>query len=63
MERFTWLTDALKGLGLVSVSDQQVGLAVKSLFPSGIANKDEAQVIRQVFVHLQRQNSSDNLGR
>ncbi len=61
--KYTAIVDAMKGLGLVGVTDQQVSAAVAKLFPSGIAGVDEAEVIRSVFVQIQRQNSTDNLGR
>lgn len=60
--KYTTIVDAVKGLGLVGVSDQQVSAAVAKLFPAGIAQVDEAEVIRSVFVHIQRQNSTDILG-
>ena len=61
--KYTAIVDAMKGLGLVGVTDQQVGVAVAKLFPTGIAQVDEAEVIRSVFVQIQRQYSTDNLGR
>lgn len=60
--KYATIVDAMRGLGLVGVTDQQVGVAVAKLFPTGIAQVGEAEVIRSVFVHLQRQNSTDNLG-
>jgi hypothetical protein len=46
---------------LVSVTADQVGSAIKILFPGGIESAGQAEVIRGVFLHLQRQNSSDNV--
>jgi len=60
---FAAIVDAIKALGLVSVNDQKVTEAVTTLFPGGVDGADQAEIIRSVFVHLQRQNSSDNLGR
>jgi hypothetical protein len=57
------IVEAVKALGLASVSSDQVVEAVTNLFPEGIESADRSEVIRTVFVHLQRQNSSDNLGR
>jgi len=61
--KYTAIVDAMKALGLAAVTDQQVGAAVVKLFPTGITEVDEAEVIRSVFVHLQRQNSPDKVGR
>ena len=57
------ILDAVKSLGLVSATADQVGSAIKILFPRGVESVDQAEVIRGVFVHLQRQNRSDNVGR
>ncbi len=57
------ILDAVKSLGLVGATADQVGAAIKVLFPRGVDSADQAQVIRGVFVHLQRQNRSDNVGR
>ena len=56
------ILDSVKALGLVGATADQVGSAIKILFPRGVEAEDRAQVIRGVFVHLQRQNSSDNVG-
>jgi hypothetical protein len=47
------LLDALKGLGLVTTA-QAVGEAVAALYPGGLAGLDQGDVIRKVFLHLQR---------
>jgi hypothetical protein len=57
------ILDAVRALGLVSATADQVAAAVKIVFPQGITSVDESEVIRGVFVHLQRQNCSDNVGR
>jgi len=56
------IVDAVKALGLVTVTGTQVSKAVTRLFPDGIHEVDQAEVIRSVFVHLLRQDSGDNLG-
>ena len=56
------LIDALRSLGLVSVTAQQADVVIKELFPSGIANIDHGEVVRAVFIHIQRHNSTDNVG-
>ena len=55
------LIDGLQALGL-PVRDDQVNSAVKQLSPGGIEGKNEAEVLREVFLFLKRQNSSDNVG-
>jgi len=55
------IIDAVRSLGLVNASADQIGSAIKILFPRGIESADQAEVIRAVFVHLQRQNRSDNV--
>ena len=61
--KHTAIVDAVKALGLTSVSDQKVDDAIVVLFPGGTSDTSQAEVIRAVFVHLQRQNTSDNVGR
>lgn len=56
------IVEAVKSLGLVSVTDDQVGAAIKVLFPGGIESVGQGEVIRGVFIHLQRQNRSNNVG-
>ena len=51
------ILDAVKALGLVSATADQVEASIKVLFPQGVESVDQAQVIRGVFIHLQRQNS------
>ena len=60
--RYSVVVDSLKSLGLCSVSDEQVGEAIVELFPNTTKGVQESELIRAVFVHLQRQNSSDNAG-
>ncbi len=57
------ILDAVKALGLASATADQVGSAIKILFPRGVESVAHAEVIRGVFVHLQRQNRTDNVGR
>ena len=61
--KYTAIADAIQALGLSSVSDQQIGDAIGVLFPEGTNDTAEAEIIRAVFVHIQRQNSADKLGR
>ena len=48
------LIDGLKGLGMTTVTEQQIALALKELYPNGTAGVGEAEVLRTVFVHLMR---------
>jgi hypothetical protein len=57
------LTDALRGLGLASVSAAQAGAALKDVFPQGTAGVDEAEVVRAVFLHLRRSASGGKVGK
>jgi hypothetical protein len=59
----TDLVDALQALGLGSVTKAQVEAAIKEVFPQGTAGMDEAEIIRALFLHLRRKNSSDNVGK
>jgi len=62
-KEFNGIVDGLTGLGISGVTDDQVAAAVKTLFPDGINSTDQADVLRAVFLHLKRQDSSDNVGR
>jgi hypothetical protein len=55
------LIDGIKGLGLVTVTAAQVAEAVKELYPQGIPGVAGGEVLRAVFLHLRRQNTSDNV--
>jgi hypothetical protein len=56
------LMDGLTALGLV-VPEKQVAEAVKHVFPDGVEGKDQAEVLKAVFLFLKRQNSGDKVGR
>lgn len=57
------IMDGLRALGLISITPVQVENGVQELFPSGVAGASPAEVVRKVFLHLQRQNSADKVGR
>jgi hypothetical protein len=57
------LVDGLKGLGLAVVTAAQVGEAVKELYPNGVPESANGEVLRAVFLRLKRQNTSDNVRR
>ena len=48
------LIAGLKGLGLATVTEQQIEVALKELYPAGTAEVGEGEVLRTVFVHLMR---------
>lgn len=56
------LLEAVKVLGLTSATNAQVRAAVAELFPQGVASIDQGEVIRAVFIHMKRRNSSDKVG-
>ena len=59
-DNFGRLTEGLKSLGLV-VAPVQVAATVKELYPNGVSEMDQGVVLRTVFLHLKRQDSSDNV--
>jgi len=61
-EQYGDVVDALKALGLASMTTGQMAELVKQLFPAGTSNTDQSEVVRAVFVHLKRQNPTDNIG-
>ena len=63
-DRHEDIMDALRGLGLASVTAAQVNAAVRTLFPGGIGRTDSGEVIRAVFLHLRQcQISADSIER
>jgi len=61
--KHTDLIDGLTALGLPSVTTAQVDQSLRELFPAGTADVPQEEVLRAVFVHLKRQDSSGNQGR
>jgi hypothetical protein len=59
--KHTDLLDGLRSLGLTTATATQVGAVMKQLYPSGVSGMDEGEVLRAVFLHIKRQNSTDNL--
>jgi len=57
------LIEALRGLGLANVTAQQVAAALKVIYPKGVGQTPEPEVIRAVFLHLKRQDRGDSVGR
>ena len=58
----TDLVQAIHALGLTTATGSQVDSSLKELFLGGTSGMDQAEVIRAVFVHIQRQNSTGNVG-
>jgi hypothetical protein len=56
------LIDGLAALGTTATADQ-VGAAIRAVYPSGVGGAEPGEVLRAVFLHLKRQNSGDNVGR
>lgn len=61
--QYVELLDALRSLGLESITAAQVEPAVKELFPAGIQNLNSGEVIRSVFLRLKRRDTGDKVGR
>jgi hypothetical protein len=49
----TELVEALKSLGLAATAEE-VGLAIREVYPNGTEGTDQGEVIKAVFLHLQR---------
>ena len=56
------LAEGLRSLGLV-VAPAQVVAAVKGLYPNGVAEVPQGEVLRAVFLHIKRQDQCDSVGR
>jgi hypothetical protein len=56
------LIEGLRALGLTTVTFAQVEAALQQTFPNGKSGVDDEAVLRRVFLHLKRQDSSDNVG-
>jgi hypothetical protein len=55
------LLDGLSALGLTTTA-AEVEAAIKAAYPAGVNGTDQGEVLRQVFLHLKRQNSSGSVG-
>lgn len=56
------LIESLRALGLTIVRPADIDAAIATCFPNGKSGVDDESVLRRVFLHLKRQNSSDNVG-
>jgi len=61
--RYEAIIRGVKSLGLNTVTGSQVEQTIRKLFPDGISDVEQGEVIRAVFVALMRRDSTDNLGR
>jgi predicted DNA-binding transcriptional regulator AlpA len=57
------LLEGVRALGLASVTAADIAKALKELFPSGVENQDDGELLRAVFLHLKRKNRADKVGR
>ena len=57
------LLDGVRSLGLASVTAVDIAKALKEIFPSGVENEDDCEILRAVFLHLKRKNRADKVGR
>jgi ACT domain-containing protein len=60
-DKYSDILEGIKALGLNQVSLSKVQSAVEELFPKGIESIAEAEVIKQVFCLIHKQNSTDNV--
>ena len=56
--QFDDLIDNVRALGMTTAARDHIVSAVKELFPNGTDGTPPAEVVRAVFVHLKRQESS-----
>jgi predicted DNA-binding transcriptional regulator AlpA len=62
-DKYADLVDGLKSLGLAGVTAAQVAEAVKEMYPNGVPETTNGEVLRAVFLHLRRRNTSDNVSK
>ncbi len=54
--------NGLRALGLVAATSAQVAAAIKELFPTGLTGVNQGEVVRAVFLHIKRRDTSGNVG-
>ena len=57
--RHQTIIDSLKSLGMPGVTDDQIGSAIQKVFPIANEEVDQGELVRAIFLHLQRKNSSE----
>jgi len=50
------IVDSIRALGLVTVTASQVEQAIKELFPGGVVHVPHGDLVRAIFLQLQRKN-------
>jgi hypothetical protein len=60
-QKHSGLIEGLRGLGMTTVTGQQVEAALKELYPNGTAGVGDGELLRTVFVHLMRRNQGDKV--
>jgi hypothetical protein len=58
----TELLKSIRALGMSHVKNSQLEKALSALYPNGVLPNDQAVLVRQVFVYLHSQESSDKQG-
>ena len=51
------LIDALEGLGLENITNNQIDTALSESFPDGIDNVENDEILKMLFLSIKRQNS------
>ena len=52
------MIESLRALGLTAINEAQIDEALAAVFPGGTTGVDQSELIRAVFLHVQRQNSA-----
>ena len=57
------LLEGVRSLGIASVTAADIAKALKDVFPNGVENQDDGEILRAVFLHLKRKNRADKVKR
>jgi hypothetical protein len=57
------IVESVRALGLTSVTAAQVEAAVSARYKNGLDGVEQGEIIRAIFLDLQRQNSANNVQR
>jgi hypothetical protein len=60
-EQYPDVTAAVRALGLTTTTNDEVTQAVKHLYPNGLGSVSQPEVIRAVFLQLQRRDRSGSV--
>lgn len=63
VSKYAEVIEAVRALGLTTITAAQVDQVIKELFPAGIEKVAQGEIIRSVFLSIKRKNSADNVGR